>query len=271
MPHIDILVLAIVQGVTEFLPVGASGHIIWLSDVFCWATTNPLVNLGTDLGLFLALALYFWRDVLSLIHGLIKVLKRKRDPRSRLLGFLLLAGLPSAAISLILQILFGDSLASLGLIAAMLIIFALPLYVADSLGLTVRRMEHLTAGGAFLIGLAQCLDVMPGVSRVGIAFTVSRFLGFERMEAARFSLLLGIPNGLVLILYRAYLIAVDPAPLVWPSAILALLCSAIAGFLAISFLMYWLRRASVVPFVLYRLALGLYLFYLLHQLPGIGC
>ena len=271
MPHIDLLVLAIVQGVTEFLPVGASGHTILLADIFCWPTGNPVIMLANDLGLILALALYFWRHVLGLGQGLLQVIKRKRDPRSRLLGYLLLGGLPSAMITIALQIVLADSVTMPAMIATMLIAFGVLLYLADRLGLTVRRIEHLSFGNALLIGLVQCFDVMPGVSRLGIAFTAARILGFERLEAARFALLLGLPSGVIFILYQIYRIVFSPVPLDWSGSILALICTFIAGFLAISFLMYWLRRANVAPFVLYRLGLGLYLLYFLYHLSALGC
>ena len=271
VPHIDILVLAIVQGVTEFLPLGASAHHFILSKLFCWSAISPAVDLAVELGFMLALVLYFWRDVLALGQGLMQVMKRKRDPRSRLLGYLLLAGLPSAMITVALQIVLEDSVLLPGLIAAMLIIFALLMYAADRLGLTVRRIEHLNIGNALLIGLVQCFDVVPGVSRFGAAFTAGRFLGFERLEAARFGLLMGLPAGLVFVLYQISLIIVSPMPLDLSGTVLALICTTLSGFLAISFLMYWLRRSTVRPFVVYRILLGLYLLYLAAQLAAVSC
>jgi undecaprenyl-diphosphatase len=276
VPHIDILVLAIIRGVTEFLPVAASGHMILLAEAFCWSLAKPLTGLAGELGLLLALGLHFWRDVLGLGQGLLQVLKRKRDPRSRLLGYLLLGAVPASLVTIALRIFLADSLASAGLVAAMLIVFGLLLYLADRLGLTVRRVEHLNIGTALTIGLMQCLDVIPGVSRVGIAFTTSRLLGFERLEAARFSLLLGLPSGVIFILYELYLtiasqIGTNPAPIDVSAAILALIATFLSGFLALGFLMYWLRRASVAPFVVYRVALGLYLLFLLSQNAGFAC
>lgn len=276
MPHIDILVLAIVRGVTEFLPVAASGHMILLAQAFCWSLAKPLNGLAGEIGLLLALGLHFWRDVLGLGQGLLQVLKRKRDPRSRLLGYLLLGAVPATVITIALRIFLEDTLASTGLVAAMLILFGLLLYFADRLGLTVRRVDHLGVGTVLTIGLMQCLDVIPGVSRVGIAFTVSRLLGFERLEAARFSLLLGLPSGVIFILYELYLtvaaqMGASPAPVEISAAILALIATFISGFLALGFLMYWLRRASVAPFAVYRIGLGLYLLFLLYRNAGFAC
>jgi undecaprenyl-diphosphatase len=168
-------------------------------------------------------------------------------------------------------VVLADSVTTPWLIATMLIAFGIMLYLADRLGLTVRRIEHLNFGNALLIGLVQCLDVMLGVSRVGIAFTAARIQGFERLEAARFALLLGLPSSLVFILYQIYLMVVAPLPLDWSGAFLALVSTFIAGFLAISFLMYWLRRANVAPFALYRVCLGLYLLYLVYHLSAFVC
>lgn len=271
VPHIDILVLAIVQGVTEFLPLGGSAHQLILSKLFCWLPMSPTIGLASQLGFILALVLYFWRDVLALGQGLMQVMKRKRDPRSRLLGYLLVAGLPAALVTVLLQMVLEGTTMELWLVATMVIFFALLLYAADRLGLTVRRVEHLNIGNALLIGLVQCFDVIPGVSRFGAAFTVGRFLGFERLEAARFSLLMGLPAGLVFVLYQIYLMIVSPMPLDSSGVGLAFICTTLSGFLAISFLMYWLRRSTVKPFVVYRLALGLYLFYLAAQLVVTNC
>jgi undecaprenyl-diphosphatase len=271
LPHIDILVLAIIQGVTQFLPVDASGHSILLKTLFCWPEPNPAVALASELGLVLALILYFWRDVFGLSQGLWQAVKGKRDSRSRLLGYLLLGSIPAAIITVGLDLTLADSLADPWVMPGCLIAFGVLLYLADRLGLTVRRVEHLNVGTALLIGLVQCLDVIAGVSRIGIALTAGRFLGFERLEAARFALLLGLPAGLIFALYRLYLVLVSAVPLDWHGAVLALFCTSIAGFLAISFLMYWLRRADVAPFALYRIGLGLYLFYLLYHLPQLGC
>ncbi|HWT97589.1 MAG TPA: undecaprenyl-diphosphate phosphatase, partial [Terriglobales bacterium] len=140
MPHIDVLVLAIIRGVTEFLPVAASGHMILLAQAFCWSLAKPLTGLAGEVGLLLALGLHFWRDVLGLGQGLVQVLKRKRDPRSRLLGYLVLGAVPASLITIALRIFLEDALVSTGLIAAMLIVFGLLLYLADRLGLTVRRI-----------------------------------------------------------------------------------------------------------------------------------
>jgi undecaprenyl-diphosphatase len=271
VPHIDILVLAIIQGVTQFLPVGASGHAQLLATFFCWNDADPAIGLGRELGLILALSLYFWRDVVGLGQGLWQVVRRKRDPRSRLLGYLVLGGIPSAVISVGLELALGDTFGNPWLVPATLIGFGLLLYLADRLGLTVRRIEHLNMGTALLIGLVQCLDIVPGVSRVGIALTTGRFLGFERLEAVRFALLLGLPSGVVFALYRLSSIVMAAAPLDWSSAVLALVCTWFAGFLAISFLMYWLRRSDVAPFALYRLGLGLYVLYQLYHLSPLNC
>jgi undecaprenyl-diphosphatase len=271
VPHIDILVLAIIQGVTQFLPVGASGHTLLFTAFFCWRDADPAIALGRELGLFLALSLYFWRDVIGLGQGLWQVVKRKRDPRSRLLGYLVLGGIPSAVITIGLDLGLGDTFGNPWLVPAALIGFGLLLYLADRLGLTVRRIEHLNIGTALLIGLVQCLDIVPGVSRIGIALTTGRFLGFERLEAVRFALLLGLPSGVVFALYRLSSVVMSTAPLDWSSAGLALVCTWLAGFLAISFLMYWLRRADVAPFALYRLGLGLYVLYQLYHMVPLSC
>ncbi|MET1026780.1 MAG: undecaprenyl-diphosphate phosphatase, partial [Dongiaceae bacterium] len=190
MPNIDILVLAIVQGVTEFLPVSSSAHLILVPQFFCWPDQGLTLDVAAHIGTLLAVLAYFWRDVVGLGQGLWQIAQRKRDPRGRLVGYLLLGSIPAMVIGFILDRYAGDSLRSPTVIAVTLIFFSLLLYAADKLGLTVRRLEHLNMGHALLIGILQCLAFIPGTSRSGITITMARFLGYERLDAARFSFLL---------------------------------------------------------------------------------
>lgn len=271
MPNIDILVLAIVQGVTEFLPVSSSGHLILIPKLFCWADQGLTLDVAAHVGTLAAVLAYFWRDVLGLAQGVWLTVQRKRDPRRRLVGFLLIGSLPAMVIGFLLDRFAGDSLRDPLIIAIMLIVFGLILYLADRLGLTVRRLEHLNTGHALLIGIFQCLAFIPGTSRSGITMTMARFLGYERLDAARFSFLLSIPTIAAAGLYKGAQLVHSGTADQLQAALLMTVCSAIAGFLAIAFMMYWLRRASMAPFVIYRVGLGLYLLYAIYRLPGFFC
>lgn len=271
MPNIDILVLTIVQGITEFLPISSTGHLILVPQFYCWPPQGLALEVAAQAGLLLALILYFWRDLLNLSQGAWKVLRGKRDPRVRLIGLLLLAAIPALAARYAAETYLGDTLHTPLVVAAALIGFGLLLYLADKIGLTVRRIEHMSWGSAFAIGVFQCLAVIPGASRVGVAMTLGRVMGFERPDAVRFSFLLSIPIIAATGLYKGWQLfrAGDAAALQHAGLMAAL--SAIAGFLAIAFLMYWVRRASFTPFVVYRVALGLFVLYLFYLGGGPGC
>lgn len=271
MPNIDILVLAIVQGVTEFLPVSSSAHLILVPQFFCWPDQGLALDVAAHIGTLLAVLTYFWRDVVGLGQGLWQIAQRKRDPRGQLVGYLLVGSLPALVIGYILDRYFGDSLRNPAVIAVTLIVFALLLYAADKLGLTVRRLEHLNIGHVLLIGIFQCLVFVPGASRTGIAMTMTRFLGYERLDAARFSFLLSIPTIAAAGLFKGFQLLHSGTAGQLQAAVLMVVCSAVAGFLAIAFIMYWLRRAGMAPFVLYCLGLGLYLLYVVYRLPGLLC
>lgn len=271
MPNIDILVLAIVQGITEFLPVSSSGHLILVPQFYCWPAQTLVMHVAAQIGLLLALVAYFWSDLLSMSQGAYKVLRGKRDPRVRLIGLLLVAAIPALAAGYAAEIYLAERLHSPLIVAAALIGFGALLYIADKVGLTVRRIEHLSWGSALAIGVFQCLAVIPGASRVGLALTLARIMGFERPDAVRFSFLLSIPIVVVTGLYKGWQLfrAGEIAALQGAGLMIAL--TAIAGFLAIAFLMYWVRRASFTPFVAYRLGLGLFVLYLFYVAGGPGC
>jgi undecaprenyl-diphosphatase len=271
VPNIDILVLAILQGATEFLPVGSSGHLIVVPELYCWAPRSPALELASILGALLAVMVCFAGDLIGMVQGALKALHGKRDNRVRLIGLLLVAAIPYPAAAFLVERYAGDALRSPLVIGNALVWFGLLLYGADKLGLTVRRIEHMTYGQAVAFGLLQCCAVIPGASGTGITMTMGRVLGFERPDAVRFAFLLAIPILAAIAAYKSWLLfqaggAIDP-----PQSALAFGLSAVAGFLAIAFLSYWVRRSGFVPFVLYRVALGTYLLYLFQVAGGPAC
>lgn len=256
MPNIDILVLAVVQGITEFLPISSSGHLILVPRFFCWPDQGLTLDVAAHVGTLLAVLVYFWRDVGSMAAGLIRLVQGKRDSRARMVWLLLVASVPALVIGFALDHWVGEALRDYRIIAGTLIAFGIVLYVADRIGLTVRRLDHMTTGSALAIGFFQCLAFVPGTSRSGITMTMARFLGYERREAARFSFLLSIPTISAAGLYKGYQLVRDGSGAEIERAVMMAGFSSIAGFLAIAFMMYWLRRASFLPFIVYRLALG---------------
>lgn len=264
MPNIDILVLAVVQGITEFLPVSSSGHLILVPKLFCWPDQGLTLDVAAHVGTLLAVLVYFWRDVGSMTGGMIRLAQGKRDARARLVWLLLVASVPALAIGFALDRWAGDALRDYRIIAGTLIGFGILLYLADRIGLTVRRIEHMTAGSALAIGFFQCLAFIPGTSRSGITMTMARFMGYERQEAARFSFLLSIPTIAAAGVWKGYQLVRGGDFADIERALMMIGFSAVTGFLAITFMMYWLRRASFAPFVVYRIILGFGLLYSLY-------
>lgn len=271
MPNIDILVLAIIQGMTEFLPVGSSGHLLMAPQLYCWGPQAPGLELAMLLGALLAVMVCFLGDLIGMVQGFFKVLQGKRDGRVRLIGLLLVAAIPYLAAAFLVERYAGDALRSPLIIGNALVWFGLLLYGADKLGLTVRRIEHMTFGQALTIGLIQCCAVIPGAGATGIAMTTGRLFGFERPDAVRFAFLLSIPILAAVGGYKGWLLFQAGAAIDFAQAGLALGLSAAAGILAIAFLTYWVRRAGFAPFVLYRVGLGLYLLYLFYLAAGPSC
>jgi len=257
VPILHIVVLALVQGVTEFLPISSSGHLALVPVFADWPDQGLIIDVAVHIGTLGAVMLYFWRDMLGMAAGLLALVRGRRDPHARILGLIVLATLPVIAVGYMLDRNdMMDSMRSIEVIAWTTLGFGIVLYLTDQVGMTVRRIEHIGIMDAVMIGLAQVLALVPGTSRSGVTMSAARLLGMERTDAARFSMLLSIPTiigagGLKgLDLYQggnAQLTA---------DAILAAGLAFFTALVAIFLMMAWLRRATFTPFVLYRIVLG---------------
>lgn len=256
-----LVILAVIQGVTEFLPVSSSGHLNLVHLLTGFPDEGPVIDVAVHVGSLLAVFAYFWRDVVYLLGGLRDVaMARLSTPAARLLLLLAAASLPvMVAGAVMLFTGWIHAVRSLEVIAWTTVIFALVLWACDRLGSLRRTVAGSRISDALVIGLAQCLALIPGVSRSGICMSAARAMGFERTEAARYALLLAIPA--ILASGAGTLIDVtwtgDTAIL--RDAAIAGALSAVAAFAAIAFMMALLRRVSMMPFVVYRLALGVVL------------
>ncbi|HEY4162835.1 MAG TPA: undecaprenyl-diphosphate phosphatase [Dongiaceae bacterium] len=271
MPNIDILIFAIIRGVAEILPIDAPGHLTLGMRFFCWQQQPHFLVAAANAGVLAALLLYFWRDSLAVIRSLGRVAHGKRDARALLIAYALLASLPPMLIVFLLRLAFDVTIRDPLYIGVLMVAFGVVLYVADQIGLTVRRLSQMNAAQASIIGLFQGLVLLPGISRVGIAITVARMLGYERLDAARFTLLISIPWMAAAALYHGYFgFAAGETP-VPDRLIIMAVAAAVSAFVAITFLMYWLRQGSFTLFVLYRVVLGGLSVYLIYAAPGFLC
>ena len=267
----QIILLAIVQGITEFLPISSSGHLALIPAITGWPDQGQVTDVMVHIGSLFAVIVYFWRDVLKLIGGGLDLLRLRMNDNSRMALYILVATIPAVAFGLFLKKSgYGDSLRSVEVIAWNAIIFGVLMYVADVIGKQTKVMEDMKMSPAVTMGFAQALALIPGTSRSGITMTAARFLGFSRPEAARFSFLLGIP-AIAGAGAFVTLDAIESGIEISNGAIIAAVLTFFAALAAIAFLMAFVKRSSFLIFTIYRIALGLLLFALLYDwIPGVS-
>lgn len=262
MSALQAVVLAIVQAVTEFLPISSSGHLILVPRFLGWSDQGLSFDVATHAGTLLAILLYFRRDVTDLVLGFFTGKPRsihvEYAPRPMATA-IILGTIPAGVAGLLLKDWIATEARNPLLIAGTAIFYGLLLGFADRKGEKYREIDSVGYLDALIIGVAQALALVPGTSRSGITMTAALFLGLTRPAAARFSFLLSIPiTAAACILDAVDLIqAGDPAQYV-PMAI-GLAVSAVAGYVVIAGLLAWLRRQPLTVFVVYRVILGLVL------------
>jgi len=253
---LQIVVLAIVQGLTEFLPISSSGHLILVPEITGWPDQGLTIDVASHVATLIAVLVYFWRDVLRILVGLGRLLTGRLDHGGRLALYLLIGTIPALIVGYLIERFAGDALRSVEVVAYAMIGFAVLLYLADRYGPTLKHMEDMRLSHAIVIGCAQVIAFIPGTSRSGITMVAARMLGYKRTEAARFSFLLSVPAIAAAGLYEgSKLVGSGDAELI-DAALWTVLFSAVAGLLAIAMLMRWLRQSTFLPFVIYRLLLG---------------
>ena len=256
MPFVDNLVLSVVEGVTEFLPISTSGHLTLVRLFLRWPDHGIALQAAMHLGMLVAVLIYFWRDVWLMIRGLARTVAGRRDPGARLVWCLILGTLPSLAVGWFVLHYAGTGSRQVEVVGWTMVAFAVVLWLSDRFGLTILRIEHLRASHALIIGICQCLAFLPGASRAGVTMIAGRLLSFERPEAARFSFLLAMPALAAVVVWDAFTLYETGTLMPVREAAVAAFASGGAGLIAIAALMAWLRRASFMPFVVYRLLFG---------------
>lgn len=265
MTLFHIVILAIVQGITEFLPISSSGHMVVTTTLLGWPDQGPLVDVAVHAGTLLAVVVYFWRDLWEMLAGAAGAFAGRRSPGLRLLLFLVVATIPVVAVGYFGLRYISTALRSVEVIAWTTLLFGLLLGIADRLCMTVRRLEHMNYVGALFVGVAQVLSLIPGTSRAGVTMTACRLLGMERGEAARFSILLSIPAILGAAALTGFDIYESGGLALRADAALAAVLSFAAALVMIAFMMRWLTHATFMPFVIYRAILGAGLLYWVYS------
>ncbi|MGF1606090.1 MAG: undecaprenyl-diphosphate phosphatase [Rhodothalassiaceae bacterium] len=272
MSYLHLLALALVQGITEFLPISSSAHLILVPAVADWPDQGPLIDIAVHVGTLAAVLVYFREDSRGLALSALAVVgvpaARRRVATTlyrRLFWALIVGTVPVIAAGLAIKLAGADLILRSPLVIALATLgFGLLLLVVDRLAPRRLAVERMTVTNGLIIGLAQCLALIPGTSRAGITMTAARALGFKRPDAARFSMLLAIPT----ILAGGALAAVELVQTgtrgLWVAAAVGALLSFGFALIAIRFLMGWLARADMSIFVVYRIIMGLGLLYLIQ-------
>ena len=258
------LLLGVVQGLTEFLPVSSSGHLILVPYLLGWndafLTSLPF-SVMLHLGTLVALLVYFRSDWVRLIPAGLAALRDRsfRDDHDRRLAWLLIiATIPAAVVGFLFEDVIATSFREVGLVALALVLGGVLLFVADRFGSSSRGIPDITPAIAVIIGIGQALALVPGISRSGISIAAGRMVGLDRESAARFAFLMATPITAGAGLYEVVRL-VDQGGIAGTSVaplVVGMVASAISGMAAIHFMLGFLRRQSLDVFVLYRFILA---------------
>ena len=264
MPILHAIVLGLVQGLSEFLPISSSGHLLLVPWLFGWNDFSSLsvekaFDVSLHMGTLVAALVYFRSDVNTYVReGVRLVVKRERptNAEGRLAWLLVLSALPGAAVGALFEKTIDEKLGKPALIAVSLIVFGLLLaYIDRRVG--ERKIEQYSKRDAIIVGAAQVLALNPGTSRSGITMTAGRFLGFNRDTAARMSFLMSLPITGGAVAYKCLKLLKDGVPAgLGVAMVVGVLTSGIAGWIAVWGTLKWVRTRSFTPFVVYRIALG---------------
>jgi undecaprenyl-diphosphatase len=260
MDNIQAIILALVQGLTEFLPISSSAHLILVPRLLGWTDQGLAFDVAVHVGTLVAVVFYFRTDLVRMTGAWLQSCAGKGvNGEARLAWLVIIASVPVALGGLLLHTFIEDELRSPLVIAVTTIGFGLLLLLADQLGRQHRSVSTLGLRDAVLIGLAQVLALVPGTSRSGITMTAALALGLTRTEAARFSFLLSIPTILMAGSYESWKLLTAAGNVDWGLIALGTSVAAVSAWLCIHFFMQLIERIGMLPFVLYRLLLGVVL------------
>jgi undecaprenyl-diphosphatase len=262
MSWIEAVVLGLVQGLTEFLPISSSAHLRVVGEAFGWGDPGAAFTAITQIGTEAAVLLYFRRDIGRIVATWVRSLGNPRlrsDPDARMGWLIIVGSVPIVVLGLLFQDRIETTFRSLWIVATALIAFSLVLYWADRVGTKKRELSQLTVGHGIAFGFAQAMALVPGVSRSGGTITMGLFLGYSRAAAARYSFLLAVPAVLgsgVFQAYEALTGGIEGEPVAWGPTILATVLAFFVGWTVIAWLLRYLDRGSFTPFVVYRVLVG---------------
>lgn len=252
------VILGIVQGFSEFLPISSSAHLLIVSKLLGWSDPGAAFTAVSQIGTETAVIIYFWSDIVRILKAWFAQFGDLRAPRTadaRIGWYVILGTLPIGILGLVFSQQIETIARNLYLVSFMLIGFGLVIGLADRTARSVREMENLTIRHGLILGFFQAMALIPGVSRSGATISGGLFLGYSRASAARYAFLLAIPAVMASGLYQALEIGNDPA-VSWGPTILATIIAFFIGYAVIAWLLRYVSTGSFLPFVIYRVCLG---------------
>lgn len=259
MSTVEVIILALLQGLTEFLPVSSSAHLILPSALFGWEDQGLVFDVAVHVGTLLAVMLYFRQDIGRLIVGWFQSLGGRHSTDSKLAWWVILATIPAGLAGLLAADLIETFLRSPYVIGITTIVFGLALWWADATARLQLSMEQMTWKHALWIGVAQAISLIPGTSRSGITMTAALMMGLDRVSAARFSFLLSIPIIILSGGYQGSKLLAEPTHYDIGAILLGTGISFVSALVCIHFFLKIISRMGLLPFVIYRLLLGIVL------------
>ena len=264
---IKAIILGIVQGLTEFLPISSTAHLRIVPAFFGWNDPGAAYSAVIQIGTMLAVIIYFLKDLLRIYSKVVINLFEKKfitDLDTKLGWYIIIGTIPIIIFGLLLEDLIANEFRSIYLISFTLIFFAIVLAIAEKISKKSLDINHLSLSKALIVGIAQAFALIPGASRSGVTITGGLFVGFNRETAARFSFMLSVPAVLLSGVYEFYKIFPQLTQQEALSLIFATVFSFISGILAIEFLLRYLRTHSTYIFIWYRILLGILLLVLIN-------
>jgi undecaprenyl-diphosphatase len=264
MTTLQIVVLAIVQGLTEFLPISSSGHLVLVPYLVAWTDQGLAFDVAVHFGSLLAVVIFFRDDIAGLLRGGVQVLGGDlRSPQASMAIAIALGTVPAAIAGLSFASWIETNLRDPSIIVYTLAGYGILMALADRYAKRDKGIAEVRIRDALIIGVAQALALVPGTSRSGVTITAGRLLGFERQDAARFSFLLSAPIILLATVYKGAELVLGDTPVAWSELALGVVVSAVVAYLSIEFFMRFVTRIGLAPFALYRLLLAAVIVYVL--------
>lgn len=264
MTELQVIILAIVQGLTEFLPISSSGHLVLVPVFFGWTDQGLAFDVAVHFGSLIAVMLFFRKDILGLLRGGVQVLGGDvTTTEARMALGIALGTIPAALAGLMFVDWIEANLRSPAVIVVTLSGYAVLMILADRLGRRSRGISEVRIKDAVLIGLAQALALVPGTSRSGVTITAAMALGFERQDAARFSFLLAVPVILLASAWSLIGLLRSDTVVPWGQLGIGVVVSAVVAYLSIEFFMRFVSRIGLLPFAIYRMILAAVILYVL--------